>query len=233
MNLTDQHRKWLWIAVAAIAVLHFGPRMLSIWWQAVLYHHHAAAIAKPSPAHPMPQAQILTRLPERPLPAAAPLSASAQGIAADSPFTRFTGTWSGSTLRPNGMICKLRFELSQSQEKPGGFTGYTTMSCGPVVPIQAISAAQRAAAARIIDQMRPVSAVLSGSPENGELMFTVDRVIGSAADGCKLSNFTVTPFGATQIAAQWEEQGGCKGGQMIMQRAPKGAAANLGPLGLN
>ena len=64
--------------------------------------------------------------------------------------------------------------------------------------------------------MTPTSAIMSGAVVNGEIVFHIDKAIGTPLDGCIWTGFTVSPF-ADQIAAQWQA-GTCQGGQMVLNR---------------
>jgi hypothetical protein len=66
-------------------------------------------------------------------------------------------------------------------------------------------------------QMTPASAIMTGTVENGDLVFTVDRTIGKLGDGCSLTGtFKVSTFGLGKVVAQWQE-GDCEGGQLLLQ----------------
>lgn len=208
MTLTDKQRKSLWIAAAVLAVIHFAPTIL----RQALPARPVAAL-KPSPLRPSPAPGRASPTPEGSVP-----DANAAAVTpADAQFSKLLGIWTGSSIRPNLGICRLRLELRMSQDKPGAYAAYSTMACGPAPPIVATTQAQRSLVAGMVNEMRPVSAVATGSVVNGALEFQVGRNIGAAPDGCKPTAFTVSPFGASQIAAEWEE-GSCQGGQMIMQR---------------
>ena len=211
MTLTDKQRKSLWIAAAIVAVIYFAPTVL----RQALPARPVAAL-KPSPLRP---STVPYPAPGRASPTpevSAPVASAAAVTPADAQFSNLLGIWAGSSIRPNGTICKLRLELRMSQDKPGAYAAYSTMACGPALPVVATTQAQRSLVAGMLNEMRPVSAVASGSVVKGALEFQVDRNIGASPDGCKPTAFTVSPFGASQIAAQWEE-GSCQGGQMIMQ----------------
>jgi hypothetical protein len=62
----------------------------------------------------------------------------------------------------------------------------------------------------------PTSVIMSGEPHKGELVFKVDKAIGTPLDGCQWSALTISPFGE-QIAAVWQATP-CKGGQMVLHR---------------
>ena len=72
----------------------------------------------------------------------------------------------------------------------------------------------------ILNQMSPISAVLSGTAKDGTLTFTVEKTIQKSANGCALTGFTLTPFGTDQLAAEWQE-GTCDGGQMLLKKIGK------------
>jgi hypothetical protein len=72
-------------------------------------------------------------------------------------------------------------------------------------------------AAATFDRTNPESAILSGTVDNGSIRFTVDKTIGTSSHGCAASSFTLTPFGNSQLAAEWQEAT-CQGGHAILQK---------------
>jgi hypothetical protein len=116
------------------------------------------------------------------------------------PPNRLLGIWEGKTLIDNRGLCSLRFELRQGQE--GRFAGFSTLTCligrGP-------------------GSSDPETAILSGTAEKGSFQFRVDKVVGPDGNGCAPSAFTLTPFGATQLAAEWKEPT-CSGGHVLLTR---------------
>jgi hypothetical protein len=104
------------------------------------------------------------------------------------PLNRLLGIWEGKTVIDNRGLCSLQFELRQGQE--GRFAGFSTLACligrGP-------------------GSSDPETAILSGAAEKGSFQFRVDKVVGPDGNGCAPSAFTLTPFGATQLAAEWKE----------------------------
>lgn len=70
-----------------------------------------------------------------------------------------------------------------------------------------------------MQQMTPVSAILSGAAdEKGAIVLKQDQAIG-ARDGCNITQVSLVPF-AENLAASWTEGPGeaCEGGQAVMHR---------------
>jgi hypothetical protein len=116
------------------------------------------------------------------------------------PMNRLTGIWEGKGPIEGRGNCGLRFEMRQAQQA-GHFSGFFTLTCQ-----------LRSAAPPI-----PATAILSGAAEKGSFQFHVDKVVGPDASGCAPSAFTLTPFGSSQLAAEWQETT-CGGGHLMLQR---------------
>ena len=114
------------------------------------------------------------------------------------PVNRLFGIWEGKTTIDNRGPCGLRFELRQGQG--GKLAGFSTLGCvkGP-------------------GSVDSETAILSGAAEKGSFQFRVDKVVGPDANGCAPSSFTLTPFGSTQMAAEWKEPT-CSGGHVLLTR---------------
>jgi hypothetical protein len=209
MTLTDKQRKYLWIAVAVIAAVHFLPGYIMQFMP-----HRSPELAKPSPMRIDPSAPGRVSS----LPQGASLGMPSI-VPADAPFAGLMGVWNGSAVRPNNTFCRMRLELRRSPDKPGFYAAYSTTTCGPALPIHATTSAQRQVAAIALKQMSPVSASFTGTAVNGALQFDVASNIGSAPDGCMPTSLTVTPFGLSQILAAWKA-GTCQGEQMLLQKTP-------------
>src|SRR5664280_2046677 len=68
--------------------------------------------------------------------------------------------------------------------------------------------------ATVFMALKPMSAILSGAPEDGSILFRVDKTLG---DNCPMTGLTLTPFGIKQIAVQWEDTF-CGGGYMVLSK---------------
>lgn len=196
-SMTTKQRNFWLAALAVAAIIYVGPRFL------------ASRSTAPPPAETRKQ-KIET--PPQTAPAPAP------GVEA---FNNLLGIWQGTAPLPAGM-CGLKFELRKKADDPNKFSGFPVMTCVPVMatlPGQMGPTAQQG----ILSRLAPLSATLSGTPANGSLPFTVDRVIGKTVDGCAFTAFTVTPFGEDQMIAEWQE-GACpepKSGQILLRKTGK------------
>jgi hypothetical protein len=68
-----------------------------------------------------------------------------------------------------------------------------------------------------LNHMNPDAAILTGTVEKGEIHFKADKTIGTDINNCAVTELTITPFGASAVAAEWQE-GSCTGGSLMMQR---------------
>jgi hypothetical protein len=209
MQLTDKHRKYLWIAAAVIAAVHFLPGYIMQF-----IPHRSPEFAKPSPVRIDPSAPGRASLPPQ-----GALSGTLSMVPADAQFANLMGVWNGSAVRPNNTFCRMRLELRRSPDKPGFYAAYSTTTCGPALPIHATTSAERQVAGIALKQMSPVSASFTGTAVNGALQFDVADNIGSAPDGCMPTALKVTPFGLSQVLAAWKA-GTCPDQQMLLQKSP-------------
>ena len=102
MQLTEKHKKLLWIAVIVIAVIHFAPRVAFFANQAT-----QQTPRKPSaghPADPMPNMN------------SASLQAPGDGTTGQD-FLRLRGNWMGQGLIANHGLCKAALQLKLNPEK--------------------------------------------------------------------------------------------------------------------
>ncbi len=186
MKLTDQHKKWLWIAGIALVLIHFTPHILAI---IVRVLHPAPAVI------PKPPAAIVA--PAQPVAPVVPL--------VDPQIARTMGFWAGQSVRPDeAKSCMLHLELKPTPVKDADYTGYLTMSCGPTLALMANRMSQSGEARAILTQMMPVSSILSGPVLNGSITLHADQIIG-APKGCTTPDLTLTPFGENNLAAKWQE----------------------------
>jgi len=177
MNLTQEQRKWMWIAAAIFIFWYVVRPMIFYAIEIVTYPARYAQMASAR------QRQ-------------AKLSAETLGI----PLNRLLGIWDGRAEIANRGPCSLKFELRQREL--GQYAGFSTLTCG----IQPKSG-----------QPDSETAILSGAAENGSFRFRVEKVVAPDAKGCAPSSFTLTPFGVTQLAAEWKEPT-CSGGHVLMTR---------------
>jgi hypothetical protein len=69
----------------------------------------------------------------------------------------------------------------------------------------------------MLPHMNPDAAILTGAVEKGAIHFHADKTIGTDINGCAVTDLTITPFGASAVAAEWQE-GTCQGGNLLMTR---------------
>jgi hypothetical protein len=207
---TDNKKKLFWIAGIALAVLYFAPRFIRF--------------GPPLPAGRPNMAQT----PAQPVtpqwgPVARPLP-KPQGDAPTAttplPFDNLLGTWQGFSPSASS-FCTLKFELRRKTDAPDKYAGFPELACMPTAALA--SGGLRGRGIRPFPQMSPLSAILTGSASTGSIAFTVDKSIGTAADGCSLTSFSATPFGASEVSAEWQT-GNCEKpqhGQMMLRRTGK------------
>jgi hypothetical protein len=53
--------------------------------------------------------------------------------------------------------------------------------------------------------VNPEAAILTGKEENGALVFQTEKVIGADTFGCAPTSVTLTPFGSSGLALEWQE----------------------------
>ena len=207
MKLTDKQKKWAWIVAAVLLAIHFGPRYLTMIMPA---HEHAAA--KPSPSHPAPAPSAPAVLPQTAPPSPAPLGLDP---------AQYLGVWVGSALMPDEAqeTCKIRLELDRNATDPKKLTGYESKSCVPTPLLQG-GRVTKESIPQLIRDTRPIEAVLTGSVQDGDIVFQVDKTIGTPPPGScgALKSFSLTPFGREGVTAQWQE-GQCQAYEMNLTKA--------------
>jgi hypothetical protein len=210
-KLTDKQKKITWIVIAVLAGIHFAPDMMNaIRRQEAAYRAGHAASAPPAPG----------RVPATPPVAAAPpvpeISAS------EIQLGKLPGLWSGGMMRQTG-LCSLRLELRKNQDKPGIYTGYSTMACGSSLPFMSGRVTPQTLKESMKNQMTPASAILSGGADGESIALQLEQTASDAPDGCGITSLKLTPFGDDNMAAAWEEgpAKSCAGGKVIMHRVPR------------
>ena len=123
MTLTDRQKKIAWIVASILLVIHFAPGIWNSARQAWASRDHDARVQKPSPAHIAPAVPS----PVAPVPPPPP--------APDARFLALAGVWTGTAVMPDRDFCEVRLELRASQDTPVLYTGYSTMTCSPVLPM--------------------------------------------------------------------------------------------------
>ena len=133
-------------------------------------------------------------------------------------WQKMTGIWAGTTVQLDRGSCKMRLELQSKPDAPEYFSGYSTRVCGPSLPFMNDKVTAGHLKDAYLNQITPVSDILSGIPINGSLTLNLDQAIAKSPDDCQLTSFTLTPFGQSQLAATFT-QDKCQGGQLLMGRA--------------
>jgi hypothetical protein len=195
IQLTEKQKKIAWAVGALLILIHFAPRFLSVIHPASGH----AAIAKPTAVH---------YAPVQPPPPPPP-----EVIAAG----KYGGIWIGDALMPDQDRCSIRVEIRLNDDLPRKLKGYESKKCIPLQPLQG-GRMVKGSIADVIRETSPVSAVMTGTPTESGINFTVDEIIGTPGDGCQLSGFTITDFGLGQVQAQWQEIK-CAGGKMLLKKA--------------
>lgn len=201
--LTDKQKKYIWIAVGILAVIHFTPGILARMRSAFA---PPAVIQKPSPTRP-----ALQQAPP-PAPPAPEMVAAA----------KYGGVWMGDSITPPPDIdrCSLKLEIRLSDDMPKKLKGYVSKSCVPLQGLQR-GPVTRGILRNMIDQSAPASVIMTGTPQETGISFTTDQAIGTEVNGCTLSALSITEFGQSQVAAEWQEtkqQPPCPAGKMMLRK---------------
>jgi hypothetical protein len=152
---------------------------------------------------------------QKPKPdSAATQSPAVEPSPAEPPLPNLSGVWESHGQVPGGRgMCDLRLELKQND--PSHYSAFSRFSC---LNNEAIVHPKDANVLNnILTHTNPDAAILTGAVEKGSIHFHADKTIGTDINGCAVTEFTVTPFGASAVAAEWLE-GTCQGGSLLMQR---------------
>lgn len=198
MTITQEQRKFIWISAVVLAVIYFTPYIVTALMQIVY----------------MPQAAQVRQIPAPPGTGRGPLPASSPAPPPPAPFRDLLGQYSGSATLATRGICALRFELRDNREKPGVFSGYSTLACTPL-GLPEYNRPNADLSAMLMMRLKPTSAILTGAAEDDAIRFHVDDTI-SSPDGCAPTEFTVKPFGTNQMAVEWQDS--CHGGAIVLNR---------------
>lgn len=125
-----------------------------------------------------------------------------------APAPGISGNWKGTAALLGRGICDLKMEIEDAK-------AYSSFSCTQADPLMQ-KPHHPDLKAEVIMRLNPDAAILDGKPDKGALRFQAARLIGNDINGCSVSEFRVTRFGARQIAAEWTD---CGGGAVIMERA--------------
>jgi hypothetical protein len=196
--LTAQQKKAGWIIAGILALVHFAPGIINNVRQE-FGRAKAPASLKPDPRTFAPAPS--------PAPALVPVNPQVQ-------YAGFVGIWMGSELTPDQYMCNIKLEVRASAEDMTKVSGFETRSCIPSLLLRA----KPKSVEEVLKAASPLSAMMTGSLNDGDLTFRVDKTIGTSANGCSLSSYSVSPFGDGQVMAQWQE-GSCKSGTMLLKKA--------------
>jgi hypothetical protein len=213
MNLTDKQKKFLWLAVAVVAISYLFPSILGSMWMLVYRWR-----TPPPPMVPrtgVSMSQPNGSLARGPSIAGSPNSQPASGELTDAaaPFRRLQGVWQGAGIASGDNVCSIRFELQENQSSKGRFWGYSTLTCTSLSPTKSL----RNIPLGFPGNVNTASAILSGAPENNSLHLIAEKTIGKDSNGCAVTALTVMPFGTNQIAVDWQ-RAECSGGQAVLQK---------------
>ena len=143
----------------------------------------------------------------------APVTAESQSTPVAPPMPNISGIWVGRGVTKGRGLCSLRLELKQND--PINYSAYSTFSCMAIDSLTNPKDVNMMT--NYLKNMDPDSAILTGTVGKGAIRFHADKTIGADNSGCAISDLIVTPFGASQVAAEWQE-GTCPGGDVMMQR---------------
>jgi hypothetical protein len=187
--MDKQRRNKILLICAAIFIGSYVARYFILTAMRMAYSQHAPQKPKPKPTH--------TENPEL------------SGLAADAAaLCNLSGVWEGRGPFKDRGSCDLRLELKQTE--PGHYSGDSRFSCINLAPASPNVMS-------MINRVNIDAEIMTGKVEKGSIRFQVDKTIGAALDGCAVTEMTVTPFGASGIAAEWKE-GTCAGGNLLMTR---------------
>jgi hypothetical protein len=123
---------------------------------------------------------------------------------------------------PDQNRCNIRLEIRLSHDLPRKLMGYESKSCVPVQPLAA-GKLSKGSIADVIKATSPVSAVLTGTAQEGGITFTVEQTIGTPYDGCGITSMTITDFAQGQVRVQWQSESApqppCPAGKMLLRKA--------------
>lgn len=147
---------------------------------------------------------------------------------AEAQLATLAGIWAGGVPVKNIGLCEIRLEVRPGEGK-ASFSGYSTFTCSNANALR-FRPGQRttpANAAEWLEDVKPVSAILSGGIKNGSIDLVQEKAIGANRAGCNIVRLVLTPF-AEQMAVNWKEgpvngndnpaAPACSGGDLVMNR---------------
>jgi len=207
MNAIIKSRKFMWLVGAVVVGLYFSPSLLHLALE-VASPRPAASVAPAAPPPRMAAAALPTPV-SVPAPGAAPVASAAASVP-DDPFAKLLGIWGTNVILPVQGLCNIRLELRQDQDNHGQYLGNSTMHCTSF----ALPSARKVNPMIGYLNATPVSAILAGSVVSGSLHLRVSKTIG---EHCAPTEFILTPFGASQLAIEWEDPA-CGDGEAMLSK---------------
>jgi hypothetical protein len=121
----------------------------------------------------------------------------------------FIGTWRSemTTLEKQG-VCMLTMEIRVQEQ---GFSAFPTLQCRPLITQDKVRQYQHEPLAMMQAMAlrgNPLTAVLSGAWDKDyrSIIFHLEKLTSTNVSGCAIAgDFTVTPFGGNQVAAEWKD----------------------------
>ena len=210
--MTKQQRKIVLICLAVIVGSYILRNIVMSAIQMAYYRQAMIAAQQRRVAQkPLPQ-KLPAGAPET--SPSAPASNVSASAAAQAAFA-FPGVWGGSAAIEGKGLCETRVELRNKQDVSGQFTGYWSLSCRGYRPL--VNADRSKLGAGWINRSNPEAAIFTGALQDGALQFKLDKVMATDSEGCAPTSLTITPFGAGQLASEWQE-GTCAGGHMMLHK---------------
>ena len=131
-------------------------------------------------------------------------------------LSNLEGMWMGQRLLNANGMCTLRLEMRPIPDAADNYKGYARLNCLPPAGLVSLRGG-RVLPKQQRDNLNPVAMVLTGTPEEGALHFTLDKTVVAPNDDCETTEFELTPFGTNQVAVEWRE-GKCRGTQLILNK---------------
>ena len=129
-------------------------------------------------------------------------------------LSNLEGMWMGQRLLNASGLCTMRLELRPIADAKDNYKGYARLNCMPPPGLVSLRGG-RVLPRQLRENLNPVAMVLTGTPQDGALHFTLDKTVVAPNDDCETSEFVITPFGTNQVALEWHE-GKCRGTQLIL-----------------
>ena len=217
MNITAKQRNFF-LLCGGIVALYVVARQVESYQRQAEYFRQQAIKAQQQRA----KAEAQAKAREQEAKKAAKAAEAAPKANAPVLPAKLPGVWHGRSAMEGLGLCDLRLELALKDGAPESVTGYSRFSCLPVPSLMAKGDRAKTKPA-LLSRLSPDAAVLSGRVgEDGAVRFESQKNIGADIHGCAVSTFTLTPFGAGEMAAEWKEPG-CADGRMILEKtSPRG-----------